>query len=114
MPNSGTKPENLIIAVVQSQDSDLVELVLNQENFKFTRLPSVGGFLRESNVTFLIGCPAARDDKVREILMTAAKKRVTFVSAPSEIGPLPIPIPTETMVGGVSMLTLDIEHFEEI
>jgi hypothetical protein len=46
--------------------------------------------------------------------MTAAKKRVTFVSAPSEIGPLPIPIPTETMVGGVSMLTLDIEHFEEI
>ena len=114
MPNSGTKPENLIIAVVQSQDSDLVELVLNQENFKFTRLPSVGGFLRESNVTFLIGCPAARDDKVREILMTAAKKRVTFVSAPSEIGPLPIPIPTETMVGGVSMLTLDIDHFEEI
>lgn len=114
MPNSGTKPENLIIAVVQSQDSDLVELVLNQENFKFTRLPSVGGFLRESNVTFLIGCPAARDDKVREILMTAAKKRVTFVSAPSEIGPLPIPIPTETLVGGVSMLTLDIEHFEEI
>ena len=114
MPNSGMKPDNLIIAVVQSQDSDLVELVLNQENFKFTRLPSVGGFLRESNVTFLIGCPAARDDKVREILMTAAKKRVTFVSAPSEIGPLPIPIPTETMVGGVSMLTLDIEHFEEI
>lgn len=114
MSNSDTKPNNLIIAVVQSQDSDLVELVLNQENFKFTRLPSVGGFLRESNVTFMIGCADSQNDKVREILMTAAKKRVTFISAPSEIGPLPIPIPTETMVGGVSMLTLDIEHFEEI
>jgi len=92
----------------------LVELVLNQEGFKFTRLPSVGGFLKESNVTFMIGCKDLETEKIQEILMTAAKKRVTFISAPSEIGPLPIPIPTETMVGGVSMLTLCIEHFEEI
>ena len=114
MPNPKKIPQSLIIAIVQSQDSDLVELVLNQEEYKFTRLPSVGGFLKECSVTFLIGCADSQRENVKEILMTAAKKRVTFVSAPSEIGPLPIPIPTETLVGGVSMLTLGIEHFEEI
>lgn len=114
MPESDKSPTNLIVAVVQSQDSDLVELVLNQDNFKFTRLPSVGGFLKESNVTFLIGCPKSDVSKIEELLMTAAKKRVTFVSAPSEIGPLPIPVATESVVGGVSMLNIEIEHFEEI
>ncbi|MGI6251734.1 MAG: cyclic-di-AMP receptor [Anaerolineaceae bacterium] len=108
------KPDTLLIAVVQAQDSDLVELVLGQEKFKFTRLPSVGGFLRERNVTFLIGCLRKDQQRIQILLADAAKRRVSFVAVPTEGGSLPIPIPSETMVGGVSIFSLDLEHFEEI
>ncbi len=38
------KPDKLIIAVVQSQDGELVERTLEEANYSFGKLPSVGGF----------------------------------------------------------------------
>ncbi len=42
----------MVIAVVQSTDSDLVETALQEAAFCFVKLPSSGGFLLEKNVTF--------------------------------------------------------------
>ena len=54
--NDEKKINKLLIVVVQSQDSDLVERALDQASFCFGKLPSAGGFLRERNVTLLVGC----------------------------------------------------------
>lgn len=114
MTTNESKHEQLLIAVVQSQDSDLVDMVLSEQGQNFTRLPSTGGFLREKNVTFLIGCQRKDYPKIKEILINTAKKRVTFITTPSESGPVPIPVPIETVVGGVTLLGLDIDEIVEM
>ena len=106
-------PESLMIAVVQSQDADLVDRTLTNQGFIFVRLPSTGGFLRDRNVTFMIASEPEKAEDLKETLLSAAKKRITYIAAPIESGPLPIPIPTETVVGGVSLFALPVEHFEE-
>ena len=45
----------LVIAVVQGSDADSVLQALNDSGFRATQVSSAGGYLRESNVTFLIG-----------------------------------------------------------
>jgi len=105
--------DQLFLAVVQAQDGDLVETLLEQESFVFGRLPSTGGFLRERSVTFLIGCGLEKVPTVKSLLLSAARKRVTYISTPLENAPLPFPIPAETMIGGVTLFTLDLDHYEE-
>jgi uncharacterized protein YaaQ len=108
------KSQNLMIAVVQSQDADLVDQNLTSQGFVFVRLPSTGGFLRDRNVTFMIASSPETVEGLKEMLLSVAKKRITYIATPIESGPLPIPIPTETVVGGVSLFGLEVEHFEEI
>ncbi len=103
-----------MIAVVQATDCDLLETTLNNLNLPYSRLPSVGGFLREHNVTFLIACEQSRQELVREMLVSTCKKRTAFIATPIENIPIPIPYTTETIVGGISLFSLDLEHLEEI
>ena len=114
MANTENEISQLLIAVVQGQDSDQVSQVLGENGHTFTRLPSAGGFLRERNVTFLIGCSPSTHEAIENLLMTTAQKRISYISAPIDTTPLPIPLPAETIIGGVSLFTLDVEHYEEI
>ncbi|HHX08295.1 MAG TPA: hypothetical protein GX730_02515 [Chloroflexi bacterium] len=113
MEKSDTEVSKLIIAVVQSQDSDMVEMTLDQVKIPYVKLPSTGGFLLEKNTTFLVACDYKRECNVMELLGATAKKRVSYVAATMDSTPFPIIVPAETMVGGVTIFTLDVEHFEE-
>lgn len=104
----------LLIAVIQAQDANILTEILDQYRLPYSNLPSVGGFLRERNTTFLIGCSQSELESTKELLLNACKKRITFISAPIENTPLPIPYPTETVIGGISLFTLDLDKFEEI
>ena len=101
------------LAVVNDQDSDIVEEALQQERTSFSKFPSTGGFLLEKNVTFLIATDDRQKDKVVELLSAAAKKRVSYVAATMDYTPFPMVIPAETMIGGVTIFTMKVEHFEE-
>lgn len=107
------KIDKLIVAVVQSQDSDLVERVLEQAGFSFGKLPSAGGFLRERNVTFLIAGEQAKIPELKELIGSAAKRRVSYLATPIDNAPFPILLPAETVIGGASVFTFDLDHFEE-
>ncbi|HSN95233.1 MAG TPA: cyclic-di-AMP receptor [Anaerolineaceae bacterium] len=104
----------MVIAVVQALDSDLVSSELDENNFSFAKLPSVGGFLREKDVTFIIGCTLDKESFVHDLLLDAAKKRVTFISTPLENGPIPVPVPVESVVGGVKSYSIVLDDFLEI
>jgi uncharacterized protein YaaQ len=45
----------LVIAVVHDRDRGKITESLLRGGFKFTKIGSTGGFLREGNVTLLIG-----------------------------------------------------------
>ncbi len=54
----------LLIAFVHRDDATAVADALRDEGFRFTQVPSLGGFLSEPNATFLL---AVEDDKVRSV-----------------------------------------------
>lgn len=113
MTQFDTQVTRIILAVVQNQDSDLVELGLEHENIAYAKFPSTGGFLLEKNVTFLIATDEILKEKIVELLSTAAKKRISYIAATMDHTPFPMIIPAETMVGGVTLFILKVEHFEE-
>ena len=113
MTQFDTHVTRMVLAVVHSQDSDIVELALEQESISYVKFPSTGGFLLEKNVTFLIPTDEQRKEVIIERLSAAAKKRISYVAASMEYTPFPMIIPAETMVGGVTIFTMKVNRFEE-
>jgi len=72
----------LLIAVIQTADCDLLEKALDEANFGYYHLPSVGGFLREHNVTFLIGCSDENYVSVKNILISTCKNASALLQPP--------------------------------
>ena len=104
----------LLIAVIQTADCELLEHALDEAEVGYYHLPSVGGFLREHNVTFLVGCSDENYVSVKNILISTCKKRISFVATPLENPAMAIPFVAETVVGGINLFSLNLDHFEEI
>lgn len=115
--SDSTKSENLyndlLMAVVQAQDVDMAIESLHDEGFKVTRLPSVGGFLGRKSATLMIGIDSKDKEKALSILDETCRQRVAFIAVPMENSPLPMPSPTPVTIGGASVFSLEVEHFEE-
>ena len=104
----------LLIAVVQAQDSDNAAQAISNLDAVVTRLPSVGGFLGRRNTTMLIGVRADKEIEVMALLQKHCRQRVEYISIPLESAPLPLPSPTPVTIGGATVFSLEIEHFEVI
>ena len=103
----------MFIAVVQAQDAEIAENTLAALDLPVTRLPSVGGFLGRRNATLLIGLPADRKLEIEASLRENCRQRVEYIAVPLESAPLPLPAPTPITIGGATIFSIDIEHFEE-
>ncbi|MCS7308615.1 MAG: cyclic-di-AMP receptor, partial [Armatimonadetes bacterium] len=55
----------LVIAVVHDRDKNKISDTLLRNGFKFTKVASTGGFLREGNVTLFIG---VEDEDLEQVL----------------------------------------------
>jgi uncharacterized protein YaaQ len=115
-PKLKEKKEELILllAVVQAQDADVAEARVREMSVSVTRLPSVGAFLGRRNATLLIGINPERLDEVLSTFKENCRQRVEYIAVPLESAPLPLPSPTPITVGGATIFTLDVEHFEEL
>lgn len=115
-PKLKEKKEELILllAVVQAQDADVAEAQVREMGVSVTRLPSVGAFLGRRNATLLIGINPERLDEVLATFKENCRQRVEYIAVPLESAPLPLPSPTPITVGGATIFTLDVEHFEEL
>lgn len=113
--NSDTTQQTIVMmAVVQAQDAEIAREALEKMGLTIDRLPSVGGFLGRRNATLLIGMKASQREMVVEALHKSCRQRIEFIAVPLESAPLPLPTPTPITVGGATILTMDVEHFEEI
>lgn len=105
--------KDLLIAVVQGQDADMAIDALMGQDFKVTRLPSVGVFLGRKNATLMIGIDSDRKEQAIDLLNKNCRQRVAFISVPMESSPLPMPAPTPVTVGGATIFSVAVEHYEE-
>ena len=60
----------LIMAILRQRDCEAVIQALVEDDFRVTRVASTGGFLRQGNVTLLIGTDEERVDGALEIIRT--------------------------------------------
>ena len=104
----------LVIAVIQGQDIGAVRRALPAAGFSLTEVDSLGGFLRENNVTLLIGTEAARLPELWRLLRENCMTRTEFISpfTPTQgPGDVFLPRPVEVQVGGATVWILDVERF---
>jgi len=113
MTENKDEKNQILIAVVQAQDAEPAHNALAELGLSVTRLPSVGGFLGRRNATLLIGLPQDRQADAVETLNQNCRQRVEYIAVPLESAPLPLPAPTPITVGGATILSIEVEHFEE-
>lgn len=104
----------LMMAVVQAQDAEVAKETLEKLGLSIERLPSVGGFLGRRNATLMIGLPENQREEVIEALHHSCRQRVEFIAVPLESAPLPLPTPTPITVGGATIFSLEVDHYEEL
>ncbi len=105
----------LVITVVHDRDKGRITESLLRNGFKFTKIGSTGGFLREGNVTLLIGVEERQVERVLEVIGDSCKTREQFVNVlPPDAAPVGtfMPSPVKVLVGGAVVFVVDVERFE--
>lgn len=105
----------LIIAIINSDDSQNVLSEITKAGFYATKLSTTGGFLRAGNLTLLMGVEDDKVDELLEILRNNCRKRDEITPViPSLEGGLVPAIPVKITVGGATVFVIDVEQFHKM
>lgn len=105
----------LVVAVIHDRDKKNTHEALLKSGFRFTTIASTGGFLREGNVTMLIGAKPEEVDVILGILDKSSRAREQYVNVlPPEATPVGtfLTNPVKVQVGGAIAFVIDVERFE--
>lgn len=104
----------MIVAVVQDKDSNRLTDALAENDIQTTKLSTTGGFLREGNTTFMIGCDDNQVDDVLGVIKENCSQREQMIAPISPMGGNAdsyIPKPVKVEVGGATVFILPVESF---
>jgi uncharacterized protein YaaQ len=107
----------LVFAVIQGKDADGLVSSLSEHGFRSTQINSAGGFLRENNVTVLVGAEDERVPEVLRIVKQNCYSRTQYVNPLLPImepGEFYVPNPVEVRVGGATVFVLNVRRFERM
>ena len=107
----------LVMAIVHEKDQRRVQDALLDGRFQFTNVASTGGFLREGNVTLMVGVDVEQVEQVIEVIRDSCRTREQYVNVmPPTMEPVGtvIPSPIKVVVGGAIIFVLDVERFEKV
>jgi len=105
----------LCVCIVHNRDKNRITEELVRAGFKFTVIGSTGGFLREGNTTFLIGCEDDEKAALFKLIQQNCKSREQLVNVmPFEVSPPGtfIPNPVKVPIGGAVVFVLNVDQFE--
>ncbi len=106
----------MIVAIVQSYDTDRLLRSVTSAGFRVTRIQSTGGFLRSGNSTVLMGVD---DDRVQECLrLINSSSRSRIENVPDELEAQAYELTgadvASVAVGGAVVFVLPVTQFERI
>ncbi|CAN5287232.1 cyclic-di-AMP receptor [soil metagenome] len=107
----------LVFTIVQGKDADGLLAALLEEGFRVTQINSAGGFLRESNATFLIGVEDEEVPGVLHVVKENCYTRTQYVNPLLPImepGEFYMPNPVEVQVGGAAVFICNVVRHERI
>ncbi len=105
----------MITAIINKRDAGDVCDALTEKKIFFTKMATTGGFLKDGNVTLLIGTEDEDVDGVMSVIRKHCAKRMEVV--PSVVNAnLPTfgYYKTEVPVGGATVFVTNIERFEKM
>ena len=108
--------DTLVILNVTNEQIEALTQKLNEERFYFTRIASSGGFLNYPNNSLLIGMARARLDDLKTLIKETCQRRTTHIAAHAHTESYPYhsqPVIIEAEVGGATLHTLNVAHFEQ-
>lgn len=108
--------DTLIILYITNEQIDELTEKLNAERFYFTRIASSGGFLNYPNTSLIIGIASKRLEDLKAIIKECCQRRTTHIATQTYIETYPhhsAPVIVEAEIGGATMQTLAVEHFEQ-
>lgn len=105
----------LLIAIVQAQDAVNASDDLKHIHTAAFQLPSMGGFLGLRNTTLLIQSTSLIWHTVIQVLKQTCKQRIEYTAVLVDAtmmanGPFLAPV----AVGGATIFSIEVEHFEEV
>lgn len=105
----------LIITIVHDRDKNKLTDELLRNGYKFTKIGSTGGFLREGNVTLLLGVEDNEVEKALKCIKSICKIREQYVNVQTHdatpVGTF-VPSPVKVQVGGAVCFVMDVLQFE--
>ncbi|MCX7669602.1 MAG: cyclic-di-AMP receptor [Anaerolineae bacterium] len=105
----------LLLAIVQAEDADLLIERLIAQGYRVTRINSVGSFLRRGNATILIGVEEEQIAAVLATMRAVCRSRTTFINATPPVetvaAALPVVMPLEVQIGGALVFGLPVKRF---
>ena len=105
----------LLTAIVQAEDADLLVDRLIAQDYRVTRMNSVGSFLMRGNATVLVGVEDEQVEPVLQIMRATCHTRTTFINAVPPVeavaASLPVAMPLEVIVGGAVVFGFPVKRF---
>jgi uncharacterized protein YaaQ len=105
----------LVVTVIHDRDKHRMFEGLVNSGFTFTKIASTGGFLREGNVTLLLGVDDDRIEELLGLISERCKTREQYVNIlPPDTRPVGtfLPNPVKVQVGGAIVFVMGVERFE--
>ena len=104
----------LIMAIVNNDDSAIVQKELTKAGFFATKLATTGGFLSAGNTTYIIGVSEDAVEKVLGIFAKFSRKRSEMLPSSASYPAEMFSRPVEVTVGGATVFVLNVERFEKL
>jgi uncharacterized protein YaaQ len=105
----------MITAIINKRDAGEVCDSLTEAKVTFTKMSTMGGFLRAGNATLFIGVEDEQVDEVVDIIRKHCAKRMEPVPAVVTAGmPTFGYYKTEVLVGGATVFISNVERFEKM
>lgn len=105
----------MVTAIVNKKDAGDVCNALTEAGFFFTKMATMGGFLKVGNMTLLIG---TEDEKVEEVVAIIRKHCAQRMEPLAAVVNAGVPAfgyyKTEVPVGGATVFVAPIERFEKM
>lgn len=107
----------LVVAIVQAKDVENLLEELGRRAIGVTQINSAGGFLRESNVTLLLGVEDEQVPEIYRVIRANCHTRNQYVNPLLPImepGEFYMPTPVEVEVGGAAVFVMNIVHLVQL
>ncbi len=105
----------MVVTIVQGKDAGTLTDKLVARRYGVTRINTSGGFLRESNATFLIGVEDQQVEDVINIIRATCKTRSHYLNPMPPMsepgGEIYVPNPVEVQVGGATIFVVAVDKY---